>query len=184
MRTCNIARHERLCIAPRTLERLYEIGNVDVTADGCWEWRGRLSHGYGMVGQYKAARLVLEVDGEMPGAWHALHLCDNKACVRRSHLYAGTHSDNMRDVYTRGLVDKEARNAAVSASMKKFFADNPDRADEYRRRARTANTGRTHSAETKEKMRQAHLGKTKSAETRQRMSDARKARVHKNPDVI
>jgi hypothetical protein len=32
----------------------------------------------------------------------ALHTCDNKMCVNPDHLYAGDHSQNMRDAYARG----------------------------------------------------------------------------------
>jgi predicted XRE-type DNA-binding protein len=73
----------------------------------CREWQGaRSSKGYGRIsygdGYIWAHRLVWiaahgevpEIDGR-PGL--ILHRCDNPPCFRLDHLYAATHSDNMRD---------------------------------------------------------------------------------------
>lgn len=70
--------------------------------NGCWEWTGaRYVKGYGMLrvnGQCKQAhRLIM---GE-PEGLKVLHHCDNPCCVNPDHLYIGTASDNMRDMYRR-----------------------------------------------------------------------------------
>jgi hypothetical protein len=36
------------------------------------------------------------------------HRCDNKLCVRPSHLYEGTPRQNTRDAFERGLMDMQA----------------------------------------------------------------------------
>lgn len=50
--------------------------------------------------QIHMARIVLGIEDD-PELW-ALHHCDNEACIRKEHLYAGTPSDNIRDAYKRG----------------------------------------------------------------------------------
>lgn len=74
----------------------------------CWEWTG--SHdrlGYGFVSISGKRRSSHRVSWELsngclkPGM-HVLHACDNRRCVRPSHLFLGTHRDNMRDMVLKG----------------------------------------------------------------------------------
>lgn len=87
--------------------------------DGCWEWSGgRDSCGRGafrmagvQVGAHRAS-WVLE-RGAIPAGLHVLHRCDNPACVRPSHLFLGTHKDNMADRNAKG---RQARGHVVASS--------------------------------------------------------------------
>src|SRR5262245_37441309 len=77
-------------------------------SDGCWLWTGATdSKGYGEIGTGRghiaAHRLAYElVHGPFDPALHVCHRCDVPACVRPEHLFLGTHTDNMRDMTTKG----------------------------------------------------------------------------------
>lgn len=82
---------------------------VDRPDEGCWTWQGSLgTNGYALFWldgkQERAARIALLLDGRPvdPDRPFALHDCDNPRCVRPTHLYWGTHQDNMRDRAVRG----------------------------------------------------------------------------------
>lgn len=83
------------------------LRNVRVVGD-CWEWTGSRSFwGYGtayMDGKpYRAHRAsYLVFVGEIPEGMFVLHKCDNPACVRPSHLFVGTLSDNAQDCARKG----------------------------------------------------------------------------------
>lgn len=76
----------------------------------CWEWTGtKEGNGYGWLRwdrhPAKAHRLAwMLVHGPFPehGNRHVLHHCDNPPCVRPSHLWIGTHADNMADRHRKG----------------------------------------------------------------------------------
>lgn len=75
------------------------------TADGCWEWRGALSKGYGSLRvdgrvEYAHRYLWQLINGPVPEGLELDHICRNPACVRPTHLEAVTHHENLR----RGMV--------------------------------------------------------------------------------
>ena len=87
-------------------ERL--IAKIAVESSGCWVWTGaRTSRGYGEVMLHKRAwtthRLVYTMlVGPIPAGLHICHRCDNPPCCNPGHLFAGTRSDNMRDMHAKG----------------------------------------------------------------------------------
>lgn len=74
----------------------------------CWVWaRAKNNHGYGTltVGGRRAYahRLAFELSGgRLARGVHVCHRCDNPACINPDHLYAGTRSDNMKDMVAKG----------------------------------------------------------------------------------
>lgn len=89
--------------------------------DDCWEWQGgKTKDGYGKAGyQHKnvlAHRLAWELtNGPIPEGLCILHECDNPTCCNPNHLFPGTHTDNMRDMFakkrknTQGIKNNRAK---------------------------------------------------------------------------
>jgi hypothetical protein len=77
--------------------------------DTCWWWTAAiLKTGYGRfslgVGKAVSAhRYAYEISyGPIPDGLCVCHRCDNKSCVRPSHLFLGTRLDNMQDMIRKG----------------------------------------------------------------------------------
>lgn len=77
--------------------------------EGCWEWTGALStNGYGKFKvrshvQMRSHRFAFErAFGSLSSGLVVCHRCDNPKCVRPEHLFAGTISDNTRDMLNKG----------------------------------------------------------------------------------
>ncbi len=75
---------------------------------GCWEWTAARLGGYGIFQLNKKAEKAHRVswflahgDGP-PSSAFVMHKCDNRRCVRPSHLMIGTHADNMKDMVSKG----------------------------------------------------------------------------------
>jgi len=86
------------------------MGLICEIATGCWLWRGIRGDSsrefYGNATSWgrniRVHRLSYELyNGPIPPGMYVLHKCDVKACVRPDHLYLGTQSQNMRDVWLR-----------------------------------------------------------------------------------
>ncbi len=86
------------------------LGRVCI-ADGCWEWAGTHSRGYGMAwrdGRMQGAhRVVYEaLVGPMPEGKQLDHLCRNRGCVNPAHVEPVGQHENM----ARGLCWERNRN--------------------------------------------------------------------------
>lgn len=75
--------------------------------DACWEWQGSIgSNGYGRLTHQGEAWLAHRAaytlaNGTIPAGMFVCHACDNRRCVRASHLFLGTHEDNVRDMVAK-----------------------------------------------------------------------------------
>lgn len=81
--------------------------------DECWLWiggqrknsRGNSNYGtFCLNGKDRYAHRIsyLIAYGNLPSELDVLHHCDNTLCVRPDHLWLGTHTDNMRDMFSKG----------------------------------------------------------------------------------
>jgi hypothetical protein len=81
--------------------------------DSCWEWNGaRTKNGYGSYTcqkipftRYLAHRIAYTLaKGKLNNL--CCHTCDNKLCCNPSHLFDGTHHDNLQDAGNKGRLGK------------------------------------------------------------------------------
>lgn len=76
----------------------------------CWIWRGAcFQKGYGQFWTGKTKKKIkahryswVLHNGQIPNGFYVLHKCDNMVCVKPSHLFLGTHADNVADKISKG----------------------------------------------------------------------------------
>lgn len=77
---------------------------------GCWVWTGYSNSrrgGYGLISikgrRYYSHRVsYFYFNQKDPGQSLVCHTCDNPKCVNPSHLFLGSHKENMRDMIQKG----------------------------------------------------------------------------------
>lgn len=110
------------------------------TENGCRCWTGDNVQGYGRIQiagkNYLVHRVAYaEEHGPIPDGVDILHSCDNPPCFELSHLFPGTHTENMQDKI------KKKRNVPIGAhpGEKHHFAILSD--DQVQRIRRLADLG-------------------------------------------
>ncbi len=90
------------------IEKFWSYVDKSNGDNACWIWTGlKNEDGYGRTSwerkHWKCHRVAYLITfGEIPKGMQVLHHCDNPACVNPSHLWLGTHTDNMRDMVSKG----------------------------------------------------------------------------------
>lgn len=88
----------------RILARFWSKVDKVSSGTGCWLWTAATKEG-----RYGAFKLPTKVErshrvswmisnGPIPEKMHVLHRCDVPLCVNPSHLFLGTHKENMCDM--------------------------------------------------------------------------------------
>lgn len=91
---------------------------------GCWIWdAATLKGGYGVLddGQktVTAHRHSFKLfKGEITGKMQVLHDCDIRSCVNPSHLYLGSHKQNMNDRNTRNRQAKGEKHGMFGGGIR------------------------------------------------------------------
>ena len=89
------------------LTPMERVERYRVVRGECWETALSPNKTYPQLkiagAQAAVHRVVFEhVHGPIPQGMYVLHTCDNPRCHRPDHLYAGTLSQNMSDMWGRG----------------------------------------------------------------------------------
>lgn len=95
----------------KTLLERFEEKFIPVTESGCWIWTAYTNaDGYGQINadnrMKKAHRVSWELyNGVIPDSMCICHKCDTPSCVNPNHLFLGTHTENIQDMFLKGRAD-------------------------------------------------------------------------------
>lgn len=107
-------------LAPEAIAKFWSMVDKSAGPDGCWVWTGSRSYkGYGVfnarVGTRNAHRIAWQLTHgpiASPDIF-VCHACDNRPCVKPTHLWLGSCADNMRDASNKGRCEGQAKTHCI-----------------------------------------------------------------------
>ena len=118
-RECSSKKRKMYTFKKITLDQFMKRVEL-IPGHSCWEWiGGETTAGYGKYDPLRASHCVIYelLIGSIPKGKIICHRCNNKLCVNPDHLYAGTYSDNLNDVFA---INGRSRNAGENSSNSKL----------------------------------------------------------------
>lgn len=122
-------------VKTRTIEEMNKkiYPNIDIKSTGCWEWKGRIKDGYGIMrfsvnGKRKevsAHKLmwVFKNNQNMEDGFRLCHTCDNRKCINPDHLVIGTDKSNAEEREQRNRGRKSKYKEEILKLKKEGFRD-------------------------------------------------------------
>lgn len=116
-------------------EAIARMLTPEALQDGeCWEWPGgRLQSGYGVFAPslavlssrqaHRNAYAIAHGLTEIADDLLACHRCDNRICFRPSHIFLGSHDENMQDMVRKGRSPRVPQPKGSANMRAKFTPD-------------------------------------------------------------
>lgn len=108
--------------ALNSLKSRFEVLVIRRGPKECWGWSGRKNgSGYCLIDHAGRPQLAHRMSyllhtGTAPSELIVCHSCDNPECTNPSHLWLGSHQDNMTDASVKGRMSGGPRGSQVNTS--------------------------------------------------------------------